>query len=471
MRNEFLLYIIFPVISIALAVLVLHKRVKRILLWFSIALIWVAFFSAAVASTIVPHTELLTLTALGTHNEQSSGDHVLTTGLSVNGIYTPFTEVVDGKWVSYEGDSNTHALHFGWFPGDERQDESITQSITFRIPVDENRQILFNSYPWSGMVRIETETWSQDVDTYGKSMQTAISIPNTSSISTMISREAFPHYTLIFTIITVMMFAAILLITEQKSLEKITKYKFLFSQLVNRDFVLKYKRTVLGMLWSMLSPFFNLIIMWLVFGQLLGSNINHYALYLFIGQIVFSYFSESTNLGMTALLDNSSIFTKVNVPKYMFIFSKSVSSLINFLINTCILFVFTLCDGIPITWNWIMLIYPVVMLVIFNLGLSLILSACFVFFRDMQYLWGIACQLIMWLSAIFYSIDSFSQISRNLFLLNPMYLFIRYVRKILLENAVPSIWFHLLMAGYAAVAIILGFVIYKKKNHEFLYYV
>ena len=89
----------------------------------------------------------------------------------------------------------------------------------------------------------------------------------------------------------------------------------------------------------------------------------------------------------------------------------------------------------------------------------------------MQYLWGIACQLLMWLSAIFYSIDSFPQFGRNLFLLNPRYLFIRYVRNILLENTVPSIWFHLLMVGYAVAAITLGFIIYKKKNHEFLYYV
>lgn len=469
--NALLLYLMFPVVSIGLAIFILHKKVKRILIGFCISIIWVAFFAAEISSTLVPHTELLTLTALGTHSELSEGDHVLVTGMMINETYVPINDVVEGKWISYEGDPNTHALHYGWFPGDDRQDETITQSITFRIPVGSTCQLLFNSYPWSGMVEIKTENWSQVVDTYGQNVETAVSIPNIFSWSTIITYEALPHYAIIFILIVITMFCIILLVTEKRNLEKISKYKFLFSQLVNRDFVLKYKRTVLGMLWSMLSPFFNLIIMWLVFSKLLGGNIDHYAVYLFTGQIIFSYFSESTNLGMTALLDNAPIFTKVNVPKYMFIFSKSVSSLINFLINAFILFVFAICDGVPVTENWLMLICPIVLLVIFNIGLSLILSACFVFFRDMQYLWGIASQLLMWLSAIFYSIDSFPQFSRNLFLLNPMYLFIRYFRKIILENTIPSIWFHLLMTGYALTAIIIGAIIYKKKNHEFLYYV
>ncbi len=471
MPNYLLIYILLPVISILIAVLMFHKRVKRILLCFLAIIVWVGFFSAALSSTLVQHTELITVTALGQHSESSSGDQVLLTGMSINGEYVPLSEVTEGKWVSYASDSNSDTLHFGWLPGDARQDDSITQSITFRVPVASNRQFLFNGYPWSGIVQLETESWSLQVDTYGENVQIPVSIPNAPILSTWVSQDALVHYCIIFVLITSALFIAMSVITDERNLLKVTKYKFLFLQLVKRDFVLKYKRTVLGILWSMLSPLFNLVIMWLVFGKLLGSNINHYAVYLFSGQIIFSYFSESTNMGMTALLDNAPIFTKVNVPKYMFIFSKSVSSLINFLINSCILLIFALCDGIAITWSWLMLLYPLVLLVVFNLGISLILSACFVFFRDMQYLWGLACQLLMWLSAIFYSIDTFPLMARNLFLLNPMYMFIRYARKIILEDTVPSIWFHLLLAFYAGVVIILGFFIYKKKNHEFLYYV
>jgi ABC-2 type transport system permease protein len=254
-------------------------------------------------------------------------------------------------------------------------------------------------------------------------------------------------------------------------LKKLKKHQFLFEQLVKRDFTLKYKRTVIGMFWSIISPLINLLIMWLVFNKVLGSNIPHFVIYLFAGQLVFSYFSDATNQGMTSLLDNAAIFTKVNVPKYMFLLSKNISSLINFCLTLIIFLVFVAAEGLQFTWMYIMLLYPIVMLILFNIGLGLILSALYVFFRDMQYLWGIFTQILMWLSAIFYSIEHYSQTVQNLFLINPIYLFIRYFRKIIIDGAIPTIWFHLIMAGYTIFFLIIGAWIYKKKNHEFLYYV
>lgn len=90
----------------------------------------------------------------------------------------------------------------------------------------------------------------------------------------------------------------------------------------------------------MLSPLLTLLVMNIVFSSLLGSDIPHYTIYLFSGQLVYSFFNEATNQGMTALLDNAEIFTKVNVPKYMFLFSKNVSSLINFGLTLIIYFIF-----------------------------------------------------------------------------------------------------------------------------------
>ena len=171
-------------------------------------------------------------------------------------------------------------------------------------------------------------------------------------------------------------------------IQKIKQYQFLFEELVKRDFTRKYKRTILGMAWSIISPLVNLLIMWLVFENLLGSNIEHYVLYLFAGQLVFSFFSDATNMGMTSLIANSSIFSKVNVPKYLFLFSQNVSSLINFGLTLIIFFIFVAIEGVAFSWNFLMLIYPICCLVVFNLGIGLILSALYVFFRDMQYLWG-----------------------------------------------------------------------------------
>ena len=115
-------------------------------------------------------------------------------------------------------------------------------------------------------------------------------------------------------------------------LEKWRKHRFLFEELVKRDFKAKYKRTVLGMAWSVLSPLLMLLVMRLVFTRFFGRGMEHYTTYLFCGNLMFSYFNESTGQGMTSLMGNAGIFTKVNVPKYLFLFSKNVQTLINFLI-------------------------------------------------------------------------------------------------------------------------------------------
>lgn len=255
------------------------------------------------------------------------------------------------------------------------------------------------------------------------------------------------------------------------SLAKLKKNKFLFQQLVHRDFTKKYKRTILGVAWSVLSPLLTLLVMRIIFGSLLGSEIEHYTIYLFSGQLVFSFFSDSTNEGMTSLLNNAEIFTKVNVPKYMFLFSKNISSLINFGITLIIYFLFVWADGVTFTWKFLLLIYPICCLVIFNLGMGLILSALYVFFRDVQYLYSIFTLLLMYMSAIFYSIDTFPQIGKNLFLLNPVYVYIRYFRKIVLEGDIPTLQFHLIALIYALLVFRIGCWIYKEKNHSFLYYV
>ena len=254
-------------------------------------------------------------------------------------------------------------------------------------------------------------------------------------------------------------------------IQKLKQNQFLFSELVKRDFTKKYKRTILGMAWSILAPLMNLVIMWLVFNKLFGNNVDHYVIYLFAGQLVFSYFTDATNLGMNSLVSNSGIFTKINIPKYLFLFSQNVSSLINFGLTLLIFFTFVALDGIPLTWKFFLLVYPVGCLIVFNLGIGLILSALFVFFRDMQYLWGILTQLIMWMSAIFYTIDNYSPMVQNLFLLNPIYLYARYFRKIVIESTIPTLQFHLLGLAYALIAFGVGAWMYKKYNHRFLYYV
>ena len=253
--------------------------------------------------------------------------------------------------------------------------------------------------------------------------------------------------------------------------EKARRHRFLFEELVKRDFKKKYKRTVLGMGWSMLMPLLTLLVMKVVFEQFFGRTTEHYTTYLFCGLLVFNWFAESTNGGMRSLYSNASIFTKVNVPKYLFIFAGNVQTLINFGLTLTVFFLFCLLDHVAFTWRFVLLLYPIATLLVLNIGIGMILSALYIFFRDMDYLWGVFIQLLMYGSAIFYQVDRMPSNIQLAFALNPVYRHISYVREIVLTGAIPSLAEHLTLAGFAFAAFLAGALMYKRYNTRFLYYV
>lgn len=254
-------------------------------------------------------------------------------------------------------------------------------------------------------------------------------------------------------------------------IQKLKQNRFLFEELVKRDFKKKYKRTTLGMLWSMLSPLLNLLVMSLVFTQFFGRRTEHYTIYLFSGNIVMAFFRESTKGGMSSLTSNAGIFTKINVPKYLFLLSKNVSALINFGLTIIIFFIFVAADKIPFHLNFISLVVPIICLTVMNIGIGMILSALYVFFRDTEYMYDIFLTLLTYLSAIFYTIDLYPAKIQRLFLLNPVYVYIKYFRTVVIDGNIPSLPFHGLCFFYALLFLGVGCWFYKHYNRRFLYYV
>lgn len=254
-------------------------------------------------------------------------------------------------------------------------------------------------------------------------------------------------------------------------LEKVKKNRFLVEELVKRDFKKKYKRTVLGMVWSVLAPLCNVLVMMLVFVNLFGRKQEHYIIYIFCGTLVMSFYTETTNGCMRALMANASIFTKINVPKYLFLVSKAFQSFINYLLTLVVFFIFCIFDGIPFGIHMLSLIYPTLWLLILSFGVGMILSGMFVFFRDVEYLYGIFLTLLNYVSAIFYPVTIVPEQFQKIFFVNPIYVFIFYFRSVVIDGVIPSLAVHLLAAGYAVVFLLIGCLLYKKCNHEFLYYV
>lgn len=252
--------------------------------------------------------------------------------------------------------------------------------------------------------------------------------------------------------------------------KRITSQWFLFEELVKRDFKQKYKRTVLGMGWSVLSPLLTLLVMKIVFTQFFGRNTPHYTIYLFSGNIVMAYFKEATKSGMSSLMANSRLISKVNIPKYLLLLSKNVSATINFMLTLVVYFFFCMIDRIHFGWHMLWLIYPIICLTVMNIGVGMILSALYVFFRDIQYLYDVFLTLLTYLSAIFYQLDKYSPQVQWLFLMNPVYCMIKYFRVITIDCSVPSLPFHLLCGFYALFFLGIGCLTYKKFNKQFIYY-
>lgn len=248
------------------------------------------------------------------------------------------------------------------------------------------------------------------------------------------------------------------------------QYRFLFKQLVKRDFKGRYKRAFLGMLWSMLSPLLMFAAQAIVFKYFFGRDQAHFTSYLIIGNVVFHYFTDSVTAGMFSLSVNGGIISKIKVPKGIFILSKSVSSALNFGLTMTVMFIIVLIDSLTPSFMWLTLVYPIVTMSVFNIGVGMLLSVWFVFFKDTQYLFNLFTQVIMYFSAIFYTIDRFSETIQTLFYFNPIYCYITCFRSIVIDKCFPCTEIMVLCAVYAVLAIAVGFAMYKKKHRRIVYY-
>lgn len=245
--------------------------------------------------------------------------------------------------------------------------------------------------------------------------------------------------------------------------------KFLLKQLIHRDFKSRYKRAVLGVLWSMLSPLLFFAAQAIIFSFLFDRG-EHYISYLITGNIVYHYFTDATTNSMFSLQANGGIISKIRVDKQIFLFSRSISCLINFVLTLIIMFSIVAIDRMPFHWDFFLLIFPVACMFFLNMGLGYILSAMFVFFKDTQYLYNLFTRILLYFSAIFYRLDRFPENLQQLFFINPVYCYIYYFRSIIIDNAIPSLFVHGLCIGFPIVFMLIGKLVYKLNDNRFAYY-
>lgn len=252
------------------------------------------------------------------------------------------------------------------------------------------------------------------------------------------------------------------------------KYNFLLQQLVSRDFKVKYKRSVLGVLWSLLYPVLTMAVMAIVFTNVFKfttPDVNYLA-YLMSGLVMFNYFSEASNLSMSSVVANFSLINKVYMPKYIFPLSKCIFVGINFLLSQIPLYVILIATGTGVTWHHILLPFVYVCFFLFTLGFSMILSTVAVFLRDMFYIYGVIITMWTYLTPIMYDIAIIDDpILLFVYKFNPMYWFIYFTRRIMLYHIVPEPNSWIYCAVFAVVFLFLGVFVFKKNQDKFIYYV
>lgn len=255
-------------------------------------------------------------------------------------------------------------------------------------------------------------------------------------------------------------------------LQGLYKYRDLVKQLVVKDIKLKYRRSFLGYIWSVLNPLMVMAVMYLVFSHMFRFNVQNYPAYLIIGQTVFNFMTEATNQAIFSITGNGTLLKKMYVPKYIFTLSKVTSSLVNLLFSLgAMLIVFIVTK---VSFSVYMLFIPVVLLEVylFSLGFGLFLAQASVFFRDIQYIYSVLTTAWMYLTPIFYPMDQLQETMQKWIRIgNPMFHYIDQFRQAVLEQCLPPVESVAYGFALAAVFLVLGTWSFLRHQDRFILYI
>ena len=255
------------------------------------------------------------------------------------------------------------------------------------------------------------------------------------------------------------------------------KDRFILQQLVNKDFKLRYRRSVLGVVWSVLNPLLMMIIMSFVFSYFLrGSTVENYPLYLIVGNITFSLMNESTSSGLRSIIDAAPLLKKVKVDRWVFPVQKVFSAAFNFSFSLIAVAVVMLFFRVVPTWHILWMFPALALLMVFCMGISLLIGSLAVFFRDMIHLWSVVITAWTYLTPIFWDLSLLTNSSAPWFViavvkLNPMYNYLEMMRCAIVYQTSPSATVILLCVAWALALLALGYLVFRKTEHKFILYI
>lgn len=246
------------------------------------------------------------------------------------------------------------------------------------------------------------------------------------------------------------------------------RFRPLLSELVARDIKIKYRRSVLGVLWTLLNPLCMMIILSIVFSNIFKFDVENFPLYVLSGQVVFNFFNDATTSSMTSIINNASLIKKVYVPKYLFVLSRTVSSVINLMASFTALLLVMTATRAELHWTVFLVFIPLALVIVFSLGIGLILAALTVRFRDIMHLYSVFTTGLLYLTPVIYPMSILPNTIRMIVMINPLTNYLIMFRNVMFYNTLPSVFSLLLGCLEALAAIAVGIYVFYKNQDEFI---
>lgn len=249
------------------------------------------------------------------------------------------------------------------------------------------------------------------------------------------------------------------------------QYRHLLRELVIRDIKVKYQRSVLGVLWTVLNPLLMMIILTIVFSSIFRFNIEYYPVYVLLGNIVFNFFANSTRMSVNIMVDNAALLKKVYIPKYLFPMALVCSGVVNFLFSLIAMFIVLVLLDMPFYKTMLFLGIPFFYLFLFTLGISMIISAFNVLFRDIMHLYGVMLTAWSYMTPLFYPVEIIPDGFRWMITINPLYYYVNYFRELILHGTMPGFEINVLCFVIGGGTFLLGAMVFMKLQNKFILYI
>lgn len=253
-------------------------------------------------------------------------------------------------------------------------------------------------------------------------------------------------------------------------IEKFTKYRFLLVELVIKDIKIKYRRSFLGLAWTVLNPLLMMLVITAVFSRIFKFNIEYFPAYYIVGALIFNFNNEATVLAMNSVRGAAGLIKKVYIPKYIFPMEKVLFAFMNSLFSLIAVAIVLCILQVPVTLTALLFPIPLIYTLGFTVGLGLILSALNVFFRDIEHLYGVFVTAWMYLTPIIYPVEILPETFQKLMLLNPMYHYVSFFRNVIMYNTVPGIKENLICIFISILFLSIGILVFKKTQDKFILY-